>query len=253
LKTVGRKSRGFKSYRIRQGFGRCPLKLQRSPKARARLQLAGRYRPSALSALFPLVGKKGRRFMENWKSVSGYEGMYEVSDCGRVRGVDREVHCKNGDVQARKARILKQKADRQGYYIVCLCKCGKLQFMRVHRLVGYAFIENPENKPEINHIDENTQNNCVTNLEWCTRKENVNWGTGHQRGVMNTNFKAFAQRLSKKTAQLSLDGKVLKVWDSLHAICRETGYKAGHISECCHGKKKSRYGYRWSFVQENGV
>lgn len=205
------------------------------------------FRPPALPVLFLLVGKKGRRCMENWKAIAGYEGMYEVSDFGRVRSVDREVRRNDGITQVYSSKILKPRTNR-GYLSVALSKNGSPRFMAIHRLVGCAFIENPENKLEINHLDENPQNNCATNLVWCTRKENVNWGTCHQRSITHPNFIAATKRLSKRTAQLSLDGQLLKVWDSLRAISRETGYMPRHIAKCCNGKTKTRYGYRWSYI-----
>lgn len=95
--------------------------------------------------------------MEIWKSISGYEDMYEISSYGRVR---------------RSGRILKNRMDSNGYLSVMLCKSGKPRRYRVHRLVAEAFIQNPENKYCVNHKDGNRSNPNINNLEWLTINEN---------------------------------------------------------------------------------
>lgn len=111
--------------------------------------------------------------MEEWKSIPGYEGLYEVSSYGRVKSLDRydSRNC------FRKGRILKQNNDGRGYMSVQLCLNGKIKKYLVHRLVAQTFIPNPDNLPEVNHKDENPENNSVTNIEWCNRSYNINYGT----------------------------------------------------------------------------
>ena len=111
---------------------------------------------------------------EIWKPVVGYEGLYEVSNFGNVRSLAREVcYRKNGKTIIRhvESRVLKP-GNRHGYKGVGLCKNGKQKCKQVHRLVAEAFIDNPNSKQEVNHIDENTSNNHVNNLEWVTHIEN---------------------------------------------------------------------------------
>lgn len=109
--------------------------------------------------------------MEVWKDVKGYENLYEVSNLGRVKSKDRFT---TGNRNRKlKGKILIQCKNNLGYCIVYLCKDGKPKTTRVHRIVAGAFIENPTNKPYINHKDGNPQNNNVDNLEWCTQKENI--------------------------------------------------------------------------------
>lgn len=110
---------------------------------------------------------------EIWRPVEGYEGLYEVSSYGRVKSLDRYDRRKC----FRKGRILIQNNDGRGYMSVQLCVNGKIKKYLVHRLVSQAFIPNPDVLPEVNHKDENPENNSVTNLEWCDRKYNVNYGT----------------------------------------------------------------------------
>ena len=103
--------------------------------------------------------------MEIWKDIEGYEGLYQVSSWGRVKSTYRG------------GRVLKGRKTKTGYLRINLCKNRNVKEYLVHRLVAQAFIPNPQNKPQVNHIDEDKENNHVNNLEWCTAKENVNHGT----------------------------------------------------------------------------
>ena len=106
--------------------------------------------------------------LEIWKDIEGYEGLYQVSSWGRVKN-------------SRTGRVLKAGKHKDGYLQVLLCKNGKRTTYRVHRLVAQAFIPNPQNKPQVNHIDEDKENNRVENLEWVTNTENINHGTHNAR------------------------------------------------------------------------
>lgn len=110
---------------------------------------------------------------EIWRSVVGYEGLYEVSSYGRVRSLDRY----DGRNHFIKGRIMKQNNDRRNYMSIQLCLNGKIKKYFVHRLVAQTFIPNYDNLPEVNHKDENPGNNNVDNLEWCDRSYNINYGT----------------------------------------------------------------------------
>ena len=118
---------------------------------------------------------------EIWKDIEGYEGIYQVSNLGRVRSIDRVCIMKNGLKRLQKGRIMAFFIGHDGYYIVKLCSKSSKVGYRVHRLVAMAFIANPNNYPYINHKDENKQNNSVDNLEWCTPKYNTNYGMTPQR------------------------------------------------------------------------
>ena len=110
--------------------------------------------------------------MEIWKDIKGLEGSYQVSNLGRVKSLARVIKRSDNTIQTFKERILKVLPDNNGYSRVSLPIKGKQTKVRIHRLVAIAFIENKENKKEVNHIDGIKNNNNVTNLEWCTGSEN---------------------------------------------------------------------------------
>lgn len=122
---------------------------------------------------------------EIWKPIKGYEGMYEISNKGNVKSIDRIIEDCIGRKKLYKGKILKKEKSIHGYYQVPLYKNGKAKLFSVHRLVAYAFIENPKNLPFVNHIDFERTNNNVDNLEWVTPKENVNWSK-HRMVVHDT-------------------------------------------------------------------
>lgn len=108
---------------------------------------------------------------EEWKSVEGFEGLYEVSNYGNVKSLDRLEKVGNS-MRIRHGRILKARAQKGGHLLVVLCKNGEIYHRTIHRLVASAFIDNPDNKPVVDHIDTNPANNCVSNLKWATVQEN---------------------------------------------------------------------------------
>ena len=169
---------------------------------------------------------------EIWRDIEGYEGLYQVSNCGRVRSL------KFG-----KERILNPVKIGSGYLQVGLYKNEKQKKFKVHRLVAKAFIPNPNNLPEINHRDEDKTNNKVVNLEWCSSKYNINYGTRNQRVVeKNTNGKC-----SKPVLQFTKSREFVKEWKSTHDVERNLGYCHGKISACCIGKQKTSYRFIWKY------
>lgn len=177
--------------------------------------------------------------VEVWKDVPGYEGLYQVSNLGNVKSLDRYVDY--GKTTAfRKGRILKQGKATGGYLQVELSKNKISSAKLVHRLVAEAFVPNSEHLSEINHKDENKHNNCVDNLEWCTRKYNINYGTGTERRV---------EKISVAVVMCALDGTELMEFPSVHEAARSISGKcvAGNISECCKGRRKTACGYIWKY------
>lgn len=166
--------------------------------------------------------------MEEWKAVSGYEGLYEVSNLGRVRSIKRR-------------KILSLSILKDGYCQVGLCKLGERRYFLIHRLVAEAFVPNPASKPQVNHKDEDKSNNAASNLEWMTPKENINYGTGIVRRA-NTQAKV----LGKSVEQYDKAGKLLATFQSSQEAERQTG--VGHIRECCGGRLKSAGGFVWRYA-----
>lgn len=144
---------------------------------------------------------------EIWKDIKNYEGLYQISNLGNVK----KLRFINNRCNFKKESIKKLNI-RNGYYIVQLSKNGKRKSYQVHRLVAEAFIENPENKSIINHIDYNPLNNNVDNLEWCTQKENVEWSKCHMYGRKNithsnTGEKYICYRKSADRYRIIIDKK----------------------------------------------
>lgn len=128
---------------------------------------------------------------EIWKDIKNYEGLYQVSNLGNVRSLNRIVNCniKNNNKAIKKGKILKPNKKRNGYLQVCLLNKQKRKYCNIHRLVAETFIPNLNHLSQVNHIDENKDNNCVDNLEWCSPKYNCNFGTRNSKIYNITSFK----------------------------------------------------------------
>ena len=164
---------------------------------------------------------------EIWKNIEGYEGLYQVSNLGRVKSL-----------RFGKERILKPGNNVQGYLHVILLKNGERKWCSIHRLVAQTFIPNPDNLSDINHKDEVKTNNSVQNLEWCSAKYNCNFGTRNQR---------ISEKTSKPVLQFTKDGELIREWKSATDVQRNLGYDNSHISKCCNEKRKSANGFIWKY------
>ena len=174
---------------------------------------------------------------EAWKDVPGYEGLYQVSNLGRVKSLPRKVRC-NAGWRITKEQILKPHQSNSGYLRVIFAKNGKLQNISIHRSVAQLFISNPHNYTEVNHKDENKHNNRASNLEWCTPKHNINYGSCLARR---------SKAREKPVLQLTLDNKLIKRWPSA-VKCERLGFNRANICSCCRGKRKTAYGYKWRYA-----
>lgn len=180
-----------------------------------------------------------------WRPVVGYEGLYEVNNLGEIRSLDKFVN-RNGGITCMTGRILKAWLNNQGYYIIDLYKDGKRKHIGVHRLVGQAFIPNPNSYPHINHLDRNPKNNRVENLEWVTPHLNNSYPpTLEYKSQVMTN----RDDLSKPVLQLTNEGWLFKEWPSTNEIERQLGYFSTTIAECCrgNGRHHTAYGFRWEY------
>ena len=155
------------------------------------------------------------------KDVKDYEGLYAIDE--------------NGNVWSYKSRKYLKPTLARGYLKITLYKDGKRKDFYIHRLVAEAFIPNPDNKPQVNHLDENKLNNSVSNLEWATAKENSNYGTRTERSN---------KKRSKPVYCMELD----RVFDGINQAARELGLNNRHICDCCKGRYKTTGGYHWQYT-----
>jgi hypothetical protein len=178
---------------------------------------------------------------EIWKDIPDYEGLYQVSNIGRVKsfGNGKSTNPLNGV-----ERIMKLQHKR--YIRVKLSKNGNYKYWSVHRLVCLTFLPNPNNKPQINHIDGDRYNNNISNLEWVTAKENIRHSidTGLQPIVRGAQHSS-----SKPIIQKDLNGNIINRWESIKMACKELGYNSFGIIKCCKKEKKYKtaYGYKWEY------
>ncbi len=190
---------------------------------------------------------------EQWKTAvydgEIYEGLYKVSNLGKILSLNYR--------NTGKAELMNPSANTYGYLVVNLWKNGEDKTCLVHRLIAETFLENPENKPCVNHKiegDEGKTMNMVffnedgtidkerTTIEWVTREENNNYGTHNERvAKANTNGK-----LSKRVLQLSLTGELIREWEST-AECGRNGFNQSHVCDCCNGKLPHYKGFCWEY------
>jgi hypothetical protein len=155
--------------------------------------------------------------MEIWKDIHGFEGLYQVSNQGKIRS---------------RNSIRKTPISSNGYKIVKLCNHGTIKFCLVHRLVAEAFIPNPNQLRFVNHKDRNRTNNSADNLEWCTQQYNNEYS------------------LSKKILQMDRNGVVVFEWASIKDASAQLHIDGSFISKCCLHKRKSAGGYVWKYKKE---
>lgn len=167
---------------------------------------------------------------ELWKDVVGYNGKYQVSNRGSVRSLS---YAGQGICKLRKLEITSR-----GYCQLSLYIEGVRKVHSVHRLVAEAFIPNPGNLPEVNHIDENKSNNYVENLEWCTRKYNVNYGTSSKRSAISQ---------SKAVIAMNDEGEIMHKFLST-AEAGRNGFHQTRVSACCNKLQKTHKGLYWEYV-----
>lgn len=175
---------------------------------------------------------------EIWKTIEDYPN-YQVSNMGRVKSLERNVVKGKGGLYKIEEKILKSIKKRDGYLMVNLSKEGKQKTCLIHRLVASTFLDNPNNLFEVNHIDEDKTNNRADNLEWCSREYNCNYGTRNKR-------------ISIPILQLSLDGKLIRKWNSAREVERELNIAHNQITACCKKRKnyKSAGGYKWGYADD---
>ena len=174
---------------------------------------------------------------EIWKDVVGFEGLYRVSNQGRVFDILRD-----------KFISIYQKP--KGYLCCCLRKDNREHMKNVHRIVAESFIPNPDKKSQVNHINGIKSDNRSINLEWVTPSEN---GLHRYRilGIDNRTKGKPLVKNWKKVIQMDLSGTVINEFESMRAAACETGAPYAMISEVCHNRRNKAGGFKWRFKHEN--
>ena len=184
--------------------------------------------------------------MEEWRPLVGYEGLYEISSLGRIRGLERKCDALfygNPGKRYVPPKLLSQTYDKDGYLHIRLSKNGKRETYSVHRLVAKTFLQNPDNKPQVNHINGHKDDNRIENLEWCTASENVLHG--YRTGLYKTVHNA------KPVAKLSDDGDIISVYESARKAemeyHKENPNSANILRICAQGYGHC-HGYGWKNI-----
>lgn len=212
---------------------------------------------------------------EIWKPIKGFEGYYEISDKGRVKSLGRLVLRRTSNIHT-KEKILKLPPCKNGYIVTHLHKDGKAYHSYVHRLVADAFLPNPYNKTEIDHIDTDRSNNKVENLRWCTRSENnynpitnkrmslshighklkkesiEKWRKTREANGWKINYPLNSGK-SKAVVQINpSDNSIVRTFPSMQEVKRVLAFTPSNISQCCRGKREMAHGYIWKYAESNG-
>lgn len=177
-----------------------------------------------------------KEIIEEWKDIPNYEGIYQISNLGRVKSLNR-VNARGYEL---KEKILKLWISNNGYFRVALWKNSKIRNYLVHRLVYEAFNGSIPEEYEVNHINEIKTDNRLSNLNLMTCKENINFGTRNER---------ISKKLSKAVLQFDLQDNFIKEFPSTHQVERETGFNQSYICACCKGKQKTAYNYKWKYKE----
>ena len=180
--------------------------------------------------------------MEEWKDIPNYEGLYQVSNLGRVKSLNY--------LHTSKEQVLKTGKDRHGYLQVNLYKNGKMKTFKVHRLVAIAFVFNPLNKPYINHIDCDPKNNNADNLEWVTQKENIQYAAKLGRLKSAENSKKSIKKRSKSLIAINLITGEETYFDSQHEASRQLKLSVVCINHVLKGRHKKTGNYIFKYIDE---
>lgn len=189
---------------------------------------------------------------EIWKDIPEYEGLYQVSNLGRVKALPK--YCFNGSVDWLMGERILKPLEIHIYVYVCLYKDKKYRRRSIHQLVAEAFIPNPENKPDIDHINTIRADNRAKNLRWVTKSENMNNPLTRIRlsesKKGNPQPKGKNNNRSRLILQYTLDGKFLKEWHGSREIVRALGGDNSYIIKCCKGLYPHAYGFIWKYKEE---
>ena len=171
---------------------------------------------------------------EIWKDIVGYEGLYQVSNLGRVKSLKR-LKNNHGKKQFVEEKIKSTEMSNSGYLQVCLYKNGKSKMKYIHKLVANTFLDNPKNYQIVNHKDENKINNKLSNLEFCNYEYNNRYGMAFKNKLISIN-------------QYDINGNFLKKWESISQIEKELKINHSNIIACCKKKRNKAGGFIWEYA-----
>lgn len=169
------------------------------------------------------------------KQIRGYEGIYDITSDGRIYSHNIK-------------RYMRTYENNKGYELVTLSKEGEKQHFLVHRLVAKHFVEGYEEGKEVNHKDGIKTNNKASNLEWVTRRENVQHAIKQGKFDIRTAQETARVRNRKPVAKLDLEGNTLKIFGSAKEAEEKTGTPRSKISMVCNGHRRTSNGFSWKFV-----
>lgn len=188
-------------------------------------------------------------FIETWEFINEFEGLYQISNTGRVKSIERNESYNRYGVdlmRIRNERILKQGYTKDGYKM-CILNKGNVSYNKsIHRLVAEAFITNPENKPRVNHIDRNRGNNKVSNLEWATHEEDSH----HGWKVRKPNVEQLLEMSKKRwrpVISININTGETKEYPSISEASRQTNISKTTISNNIRGEYKTFKYYQWKY------
>lgn len=202
--------------------------------------------------------------MEEWKDIPNYEGLYRVSNTGRVESLYRSILGRYGKRKSIKGRVMINQKCSNGYLFVALSKNGKTNMKLIHRLVAIVFVKGFQEGKEVNHINEDKTDNRASNLEWITHQRNSVHGTkiertqktfkerGVSKGANNPMFGKFGSKnpRSKKIAQMDMNNNILKIFDSAASAARELNCGASFIGRVAKGYYPQAHGYKWKYLNK---
>lgn len=198
--------------------------------------------------------------VEEWKTIPCFQGLYEASNLGRIRSIDRVVRRNGLTSKSLKGKILSPNTQKNGYKVVALSKQGKTQSFRVHRLVALAWLPNPDNLTEVNHLNENKADNSVANLSWVSHRENANYGTRIRRCISNRDQSGVRNGMfgkigglnpnAKEVIKLSMDGDFIAEYPSLLEASKSANCTRASIRNNIKGRTKHCGGYKWMYKQD---
>ena len=179
--------------------------------------------------------------METWKDIPGYEGFYQASNLGRFRSLDCERTTKNGFQKVHRGHILHTYIANDDYLMINLTDNKGRKAFKAHRIIASLFVPNPLNLQIVNHKNENKHDNRADNLEWCTNRYNLRYGSTQKKRI---------EKIGWRVRQFTIDGKYIQTFVSMRAASRILGIPMSGIYDNCYGKKKSYKGYIFVKVKE---